>query len=576
MKRMLICLFILLLALLSVSCANEDTPPTEPTGSSAASSEAPTQAPIEQPTNGETDTSRPSAPTDTTVPTDTTTPTDPTIPTECTVTFHSNGGSAVDPIRKALGEQITEPSKPRMDNKAFVCWCSDALLTTPVTFPLTLSGDLELYAKWNDVVPIKSYLKELLDGVQPDPYRYIPVAMRPAGSVTDSTKFGLNYAEQTAISSIPVGGYGEQWHMITDNLEQSMRFFNLLKTVEGVTTASVATFNNYFDSDPADTAHHSFADGIYHVTVDYDGAVMQYVLDYTATVPFFGEQSVQIAMTMEMQTRQKTVRIQVGDANALLYTVGTDSYSFAVRYLGVRTAFFTVKQEQDGTVIGQINEHLTVSGVGTHSSADFRISGGYVSAVGNKADGIVGFKGYINELYDADTGILLGYEVRETLSKITYQTLWIELSDVAGMTSVQYRAKTDTEDATFFVNGSSTPWASKAVGLSGGLKAASRRYDVEMRTRYFYMPSEDGEGYTEVAVQIPMLFCQEEYLETLTADIAEKNDGLTLQIALNSKDLEKIIADHKVLIDAFIAHQNAMDEDTIRALIGSRITFSQA
>lgn len=564
MKKMLLCLLILLLASFPVSCANKDTQP------------------IERPTDGETDASCPTTPTDTTTPTDpsaptdTTTPTDPSAPTECTVTFHVNGGSAVDPIRRALGEQLTEPSKPRMEGKVFVCWCSDAALTTPVTFPLTLSGDLELYAKWNDIVPIKSYLKELLDGVQPDPYRYIPSAMRPANSVTELSKLGLTYANETAISSIPVGGYGEQWHMITDNLEQSMRFFNILKTVEAVTATSVATFNNYFDSNPASTAHHSFADGIYRVTVDYDGAMMQYVLDYTATVPFFGEQSVQIAMAMEMQTHQKTVRIQVGDANALIYTVGTDSYSFAIRYLGVRTAFFTVKQEQDGTVSGQINEHLTVSGVGTHSSADFRISGDYVSAVGNKADGIVGFKGYINELYDASTGRLLGYEVRETLSKITYQTLWIELSDVSGLTSVQYRAKTDTEDAAFFVNGSSTPWESKLIGLSGGLKAASRRYDIELRTRYFYVLSEDGEGYTEVAVQLPMLFVQEEYIEALNEDVAEKNDGLTLQIALNSQDLEKILADHKALIDAFIAHQNAMDEDTIRALIGSKITFPQA
>lgn len=355
--------------------------------------------------------------------------------------------------------------------------------------------------------------------------------------------------------------------MITDNLNESMRFFKALQAVEGVTTTSVAAFNNWFDQNPSDTAHHSFLNGGYHVTVDYDGVFMQFVLDYAVA-----GQSIQIAMAMNMQTRDKTVRIQLGDANALTYTVGTNSYAFAIKYLGVRTAYFKVQKNADGTVTGQINEHLTVSGKGTHSSADFIITADYVSAVGNKASGIPGFTGYINELYDTATGNLLGYEVRETLKSITYNTLWFNLSDVEGFNSIQYREKTDDESAAFFLNGSTKEWKYKLVGgLSS--KTASRRFDIEMRTQYFYVLSADGSSYEEVKAVVPMLFVQAEQLETLTTDVAEKNSGLTLRVDTSSESLKKIQADHAILIDAFIKHKNAVTEEEIRKMIGEKVTF---
>lgn len=40
---------------------------------------------------------------------------------------------------------------------------------------------------------------------------------------------------------------------------------------------------------------------------------------------------------------------------------------------------------------------------------DFYIDDDYVTAVGNKADGMIGFTGYICELYDVDTGKMLAY-----------------------------------------------------------------------------------------------------------------------------------------------------------------------
>lgn len=559
MKRILLtAMAVLLLVFLLASCGEKTETPPEPSNTSnEALTDAPT-APVTKPST-EVPTEKPT----------TETPDKPNQPKMYEIVFHPNGGSDIATIRAEEGTLIEEPEKPTQEGKKFVGWCTDAELTVSATFPLTLTKNTELWAKWNTVVPIKGYLKELTEGYKLNPYSYIPEKMQPSGALTAQNP-NEDYSNFMSASAIP-NGFGEQWHMITDNLNESMRFFKALQAVEGVTTTSVAAFNNWFDQNPSDTAHHSFLNGDYHVTVDYDGVLMQFVLDYAVA-----GQSIQIAMAMNMQSRDKTVRIQLGDANALTYTVGTNSYAFAIKYLGVRTAYFKVQKNADGTVTGQINEHLTVSGKGTHSSADFIITAEYVSAVGNKASGIPGFTGYINELYDTATGKLLGYEVRETaevLSKeIIYNTLWFNLSDVDGINSIKYREKTDDESAAFFLNGSTKEWENKRVGGFSS-KAASRRFDIEMRTQYFYVLAKDGSTYEEVAVKVPMLFVQEEQLETLTKDVKEKNSDLNLRIDTESASLKKIREDYATLIDEFIAHKNAVTEEEIRKMIGEKVTF---
>ena len=70
-----------------------------------------------------------------------------------------------------------------------------------------------------------------------------------------------------------------------------------------------------------------------------------------------------------------------------------------------------------------------------------------------------------------------------------------------------------------------------------------------------------------------MLFVQAEQLDTLTADVAEKNSGLTLRVDADAPSLKKIQADYATLIDAFIEHKNAMTEEEIRKMIGEKVTF---
>ena len=491
-----------------------------------------------------------------------------------TVTFATNGGSAVNAVTVEYGQSVSAPAtNPTKTDCRFTGWYTDMALQTEVTWPLTVTKNETVYASWNDVVDIPAMLVSLLNGYNLNPYKSIPDSMKPGAAgnlISNANSVVSDYSSAVNVSSIR-GGFGEQWNMVVDNLQQTNTFFNVLTVVEGLTTTSVTAFNNYFDDNPADTAHHQFSSGIYSVTIDFDGEVLYYVLNYTATIPLLGEQTVQIAMSMDAETEVKTVRVQIGDANALKYTISGDSYEFYIKYAGVRRAYFEIEEVADGVYEGHIKEFLTVSGVGLESAADFYINDSYVTTVGNKASGMTGFDGYICELYDVSTGKMLGYEVRESkdlpvIGDITFNTLWFDLSYISGINKIRYTEATNNDEAAFYINGSSTAW--KAVK-----NTFTRKFDIEFRTQYFYIYNAQTEEYEVVEAQVPMLFVQEENYSTLVQDVKNAN-GIDITVTLSNAKLNKLQADYDAYVDVFIENKAVVTEDAIIAAIGGKKTFA--
>lgn len=491
-----------------------------------------------------------------------------------TVSFNTGDGSAVEAQSIEYGSKATLPEEPTLEGYIFGGWYKDAEYTTEASFDDAVYTATTYYAKWNQELTVKAVLKALLSGYKMNPYSYLPEAMRPeyeANLVTDGDVV-TDYSGFVNTSSIASHGFGEQWNMILSNFNQSQVFFNILSVVEGLTSTSIATFEQYIDKNPAETASYNFSSGIYNVTIDFDGEKMFYVLDYTANIPALGEQTIQIALSLEVESGEKTVRVQIGDANALYYSINENKYEFAIKYLGVRRAYFSVEEHDDGTKTGHIYEHLTVSSVGISSAADFYITDEYVSAVGNKADAFLGFKGYICEVYDVKTGRMLGYEVKETLSSINYDTLWFDLDCFTGINSI--KAVENDGKYTFYVNGSSTPWANKKVG---GISATmlSRRFDIELRTQYFYKYDAATESYVQVSALVPMLFVQEAYYDSLSDDVKSANSSITLSSLVDEDTLAKIKSDYSSYVSAFIETKDSMSSEAIIAFIGDKITFAK-
>ena len=363
--------------------------------------------------------------------------------------------------------------------------------------------------------------------------------------------------------------------MVIDNIEQTQTFFDVLEVIDSVFTTSVAVFNNYLDKNPDDTAHHTFKDGIYSVTINCSATHIYYVLDFTTNhLPLIGEQTVQIFLSMDILSKVKEVRIQIGDANALKYVIDGNKTTFAIKYLDTEsssiTAYFSIETDRKNNVIGHVYEYLTVGNLEHASTADFYIADDYVSVVGNKADGIPGFKGYICELYSVDTGKLEGYEVRESLDVlgadiVTLNTLWFDLDNISGINSVKY----NSEEKAFFVNGSSRAWETKKFGVLNLLK----QFDIEFRTQYFYHYDSEKQAYEEIKVEVPMLFVREEKLSDFPDDVKSTNN-ITVAVTMNQADLNKLMSDYDTLVDILIENTKEISSTDIKDFIGQKKTFN--
>lgn len=66
-------------------------------------------------------------------------------PVEYTVTYDSNGGSAVAPETVGFGETFTEPANPTNGSLIFICWLLDG---DEYDFDTEVTGDITLVAKW--------------------------------------------------------------------------------------------------------------------------------------------------------------------------------------------------------------------------------------------------------------------------------------------------------------------------------------------------------------------------------------------------------------------------------------------
>ncbi len=71
-------------------------------------------------------------------------------PEKVTVTFNSNGGSAVQAQEINKGAKATQPTAPTRDGYTFAGWYSDEALTTAFDFNSVVNANVTLYAKWTE------------------------------------------------------------------------------------------------------------------------------------------------------------------------------------------------------------------------------------------------------------------------------------------------------------------------------------------------------------------------------------------------------------------------------------------
>ncbi|RKN82014.1 InlB B-repeat-containing protein [Paenibacillus ginsengarvi] len=106
-----------------------------------------------------------------------------------TVYFNSNGGTAIGSQTVTYNGTATAPANPTRTGYTFGGWYKDANLTTPFAFTTAITGDLNLYAKWNAINYTVTYNSNGGTGVLSQSVGYNAIPAKPA----DPTKSGYTF-----------------------------------------------------------------------------------------------------------------------------------------------------------------------------------------------------------------------------------------------------------------------------------------------------------------------------------------------------------------------------------------------
>ena len=132
------------------------------------------------------------------------------------ITYHTNGGTAVNPVYVLSGDPTVKPADPIRAGYTFGGWYSDEGLTTGYTFGTPLSSSIDLYAKWNaDSTTIKViYWQETLT---PGQYNYVETSQVSVttGTTVSASTYGtvknynyFHFDEAASDSNVKVKGDG--------------------------------------------------------------------------------------------------------------------------------------------------------------------------------------------------------------------------------------------------------------------------------------------------------------------------------------------------------------------------------
>ena len=100
-------------------------------------------------------------------------------------------------------------------------------------------------------VDIKAHLTSLLGSLSHDPYSYIPNGMRPEHvEKVLASDVDYDFSSFTNVSDIKYGGFGEQWHMVIENIQESQTFYNITnygsEILAGARTVAYAFLDAYY------------------------------------------------------------------------------------------------------------------------------------------------------------------------------------------------------------------------------------------------------------------------------------------------------------------------------------------
>ncbi|MDD4276239.1 MAG: hypothetical protein PHO33_04610 [Clostridia bacterium] len=403
--------------------------------------------------------------------------------------------------------------------------------------------------------------------VLPDPWSFLPEAFALENKVyTGSTSLDFNTNFVNAYS-IPQLGMGKQMNVVYDTMLNAEEILGYLNAFYGAANVVVNFYQEFINENPDNYASYE------KNTEDFNFKI---TLTDTTSLILINYSSVAIELSYDETTNRCYGRIQLSDSNSVKYEMGEDYLKMAVNIMGLSLSQIEFVRDED-EVLGYLYEFLGTSETNIKTSALIKIDDNYTTIISNKreTDDLV-IEGN-EELYDNTTGNFVGAEVKETVSSVQYDTMWFNLYNISGITSIRKEDVTNGVNLdTIYVNNSLNSFVAKKVG-GFSLKTLSRRFDIEMKVMYFYTYDNETQNYTKNSIEIPMMFIQREYMSSfgLDAYTSNSNNGVTanLEITLTSDELLAINDNYTNLLDLYTTIKANIAYQDIINYIGTKNSY---
>ncbi len=436
--------------------------------------------------------------------------------------------------------------------------------------------DLELTATYTIKPDYTGMAKRVIDafGVKPDPWSYLPQSFAIENKVVSGAIVGKAtekvdpYADFVSVSAIPTNYIGKQMNVVYGVLNTATTALGYVSTVHSALNVIETAYQTFLNNSPDDYAIFEGNAGAFAYKIELDDGY------YTLTASISG---VEVYIYGDIDEETYGARVQIAADNVLKYEVAPTSLTIAWTVLNVHATQIIFMENESGIVEGHIYEYTKLLG---NSSTYLKVDENYTTVVGTKGDFIPTADGRNCEVYDNTTGKLVGTEVKETtkvplLGTFTYDTLWYNLRDVQGITSIK---KIDGKESgvnpdTIYINGSTEKLHSKNVSITN----ASRRFDIEFKEVCAYTYNTAKEQYEQITFEVPMVFIQETAIETFEEDFAdenklnnEKDANITVHLTVQEGDKTAVNNGYHVLVKVYDTIKELITQDMITAFCAKK------
>ena len=399
-------------------------------------------------------------------------------------------------------------------------------------------------------------------GSVPQPWSLLPDSFAPQYHTVTSAPDFSNF---TLISAIPTNGIGKQMNVAYGLLNKTDVALGYVNTVMGSMNIIKSLYTTFLDSAPEDYTVYTDTVGGFTFTIELGEDT--YVL--RATVG-----TVLVELYSNTADESYGATVQLNATTVLKYTVSGTDLLVAMDVLDTMATQLQFTKDGDGNTVGMLYEYLVVGDRQlTATSAMIEVGEDYTVVIGTKGDFIPTSVSRNCEIYDNATGKLVGTEVREDMSNNAdgskiYNTYWFPLCSLEGVTSIKRSTEANLPNPdTFWINGCITDKLHSKIVGNLTFKGASRRFDIEIKTMYFYVYNSQTGEYESVSYEIPLLFVQEEYIDQLEDDFADKNktalNNGSVNLNVSSADLAAIAHGYTDLLPIYDQAKDAVTYETI-------------